>query len=154
MKKIFIIVLVVIVVVIAYWLISPIWRVTRVDEIAPVSKQTISTNDSINKTKSISEISGTFVNGAHDVSGIAKILDTEQGKILRFENFKTINGPDLFIYLATDTTAKEYVNIGAIKGTEGNINYTLPADIDLKKYNHVLVWCRAFSVLFGEALLK
>ena len=82
------------------------------------------------------------------------IIDTPEGKVLRFEDFETVNGPDLFIYLSSDLNNNDFVNLGEIKATKGNVNYLLPKDIDLKKYNKVLVWCRAFRVLFSYAELK
>lgn len=146
---------------VAYWLISPLWKIKHVEDPIPVSRSSklesglstpIATVDSEAQRKS--ELSGTFINGAHDVSGSVRVIDTGSQRVLRFENFKTLNGPDLYIYLATDKTAKDYIKVGPIKGTEGNINYDVPPNTDLNKYNHVLVWCKAFSVLFGEAELK
>jgi len=86
---------------------------------------------------------------AHEVSGEALIVKTGNENILRFENLKTTNGPDLRIYLATDLSAKDYVDLGPIRATEGNVNYTIPTGTDLTKYRYALIWCRAFSVLFS-----
>jgi len=72
---------------------------------------------------------------------------------VRFENFKSTNGPDLFVYLATDDQASDFVDLGRLKGNVGNQNYEIPEGVDLSKYNKVLVWCKAFSVLFGSAEL-
>jgi hypothetical protein len=36
----------------------------------------------------------------------------------------------------------------------GNQNYAIPAGTEMSKYDTVLIWCRAFSVLFGSADLK
>ena len=70
------------------------------------------------------------------------------------ENFETINGPDLFIYLSKDLTNKDFVNLGEIKATKGNVNYEVNSSIDTTQYKNVLVWCRAFGVLFSYAELK
>jgi hypothetical protein len=152
MIKSIIFMLVVLVLAIAYWLISPLWTVKHIDDASPTT-QIVTTEIATGQTTPAS-MSGTFTNGVHDVTGMARITASNTGEILRFENFKTLNGPDLHIYLATDKTAKDYMDVGIIKGTEGNINYNVPAGVDLKKYNHVLVWCKTFSVLFGEAILK
>jgi len=48
----------------------------------------------------------------------------------------------------------DIVNLGRLKGNIGNQNYPIPAGTDLTKYNTTLVWCRAFSVLFGSAQLS
>ena len=148
MKKLFITILVTVTLGIAYWLVSPLWRVKQVNDVVPTATTTRQTQGA-----TISNFSGSFVAKAHDVSGTARIVNTNTEKVLRFENFETANGPDLRIYLATDGTAKDYVDLGEIKGTKGNINYTIPPNTDLTKYSHVLVWCRSFSVLFSEAEL-
>lgn len=89
----------------------------------------------------------------HPVSGTVRVIDTGEEKFLRYENFSTINGPDIFVYLATDEEASEFVNLGKVKATEGNINYQIPADVDPTEYPYALVWCRAFSELFNSARL-
>ena len=92
---------------------------------------------------------------AHEVSGSVKLIrEAGRGDYLRFENFETVNGPDLFIYLATDTTASDFINLCKIKATKGNVNYAIPAGTDLAKYDTVLIWCRAFRVLFSYAELN
>ena len=102
-------------------------------------------------------LEGTFIgvgDGIHNVGGIAKILTLDDGsKILRLENFKSTNGPDLHVYLSTDKMASNFMDLGRLKGNIGNQNYEVPVDIDLSKYNNVLIWCKAFSVLFGNAQL-
>ncbi|MEI9966898.1 MAG: DM13 domain-containing protein [Candidatus Moraniibacteriota bacterium] len=67
---------------------------------------------------------------------------------------QTINGPDVHVYLANNLDAKDYVDLGSIKGTEGNINYEVPAGIDIDKYRYALHWCEKFSVLFNSADLS
>src|SRR3989344_9303938 len=87
----------------------------------------------------------------HPASGTARVVEAESGKhYLRYENFKTINGPDLFVYLAKDLDATEFVNLGELRGTEGNINYEIPAGVNLTEYPYALTWCRQFSVLFNS----
>ena len=36
----------------------------------------------------------------------------------------------------------------------GNQNYPIPENTDLEKYNTVLIWCQAFSTLFGSSKLS
>jgi electron transfer DM13 len=74
-------------------------------------------------------------------------------KYLRLENFKSTNGPDLHVYLATDEKASDYVILGKLKANIGNQNYEIPDGVDLAKYHEVLIWCKQFSVLFGSAEL-
>ncbi|MDN5847728.1 MAG: DM13 domain-containing protein [Candidatus Nitrosocosmicus sp.] len=100
----------------------------------------------------------TFVgvnNGIHNAEGMAKIIPiSNNDSILRLENLKVTNGPDLYVYLSTDKGASDFVNLGNLKANNGNQNYNIPSGTDLSKYNTVLIWCKAFSVLFGSAEFK
>jgi hypothetical protein len=102
-------------------------------------------------------LTGTFMgigDGFHKVEGVAKVIQLGSGaEILRLENFKATNGPDLYVYLSEDKSASDFLNVGRLKGNMGNQNYEIPAGTDLSKYNTVLIWCRAFSFLFGSAQL-
>lgn len=99
--------------------------------------------------------SATFVgvnDGIHNAEGQAKIIPlSDNSNILRLEDLKVTNGPDLYVYLSTDKGASDFVNLGKLKANNGNQNYNIPSDTDLSKYNTVLIWCKAFSVLFGSA---
>ena len=101
---------------------------------------------------------GVFVgvgDGIHDAQGDAYTIPLENGSnVLRLENFKSTNGPDLYVYLSTDKYASEYISLGELKANSGNQNYQIPDDVDLEKYNQVLIWCKAFGVLFGNAELS
>lgn len=102
--------------------------------------------------------SGTFVgvnDGIHHAEGEAYTVPLNDGStILRLENFASTNGPDLYVYLATDTSADDYVNLGPLKANMGNQNYLIPDGTDLDKYDEVLIWCKPFSVWFGTAELS
>lgn len=93
-----------------------------------------------------------FKASAHDVKGQALLIKESNGKyVLRFENFETINGPDLRIYMSTGLDDKDFIDLGEIKATKGNVNYSIPEGTDLSKYKNVLVWCEDFSILFSYA---
>jgi len=105
---------------------------------------------------------GSFHGVAHDAKGEAAIYQLSDGKrLLRFSGFETSNGPDVQVYLvaASDATDSEtvkkagFVHIAALKGTTGDQNYELPADLDLNKYKAVTIWCRRFGVNFATAPL-
>jgi hypothetical protein len=105
---------------------------------------------------------GQFHKGAHDTSGRATIYQMGASRILRLTNFKTSNGPDVHVYLvaAADATDSEtvtkagFLELGSLKGNEGDQNYDLPSDADLSKYRAVTIWCKRFSVNFGTAPLQ
>lgn len=90
----------------------------------------------------------------HPAEGTVRVFDTADGQVIRFEDFKTINGPQLNLYLAKDLEATEYIDLGPIRGTEGNINYTVPEGVDLSEYRYVMHWCVPFGVLFNYADLE
>jgi len=127
--------------------------------VAAKDNNTVSENLSVAtmSTSSNKTLIGNFVgagDGFHNAEGVAKIIQLADGTdILRLENFKATNGPDLYVYLSTDKTNADTVNLGRLKGNIGNQNYLIPAGTDITKYNTALIWCRAFSVIFGSAQL-
>lgn len=131
---------------VVYWLASPLFYDVQVNE-SPSSP-----------SEDLARVAvGTFIDADsfHRTSGNATVIRTNNGsQILRLSNFRTTNGPDLFVYLATDTTGKDIVNLGRLKGNIGDQNYPIPSDVDLSRYRYVLIWCRPFAVLFGSAQLS
>lgn len=96
---------------------------------------------------------GNFTSGAHTTSGTASIDQDES--TLTLTNFKTDSGPDLNIYLSksnADVTS-DFIDLGDIKGVDGNYTYDLPDNTDYTQYKYVVVWCVDFDVNFGYALL-
>jgi hypothetical protein len=124
------------------------------------SKQnsTVDENMSATMTNNTKPLMGNFVgsgDGFHKAEGVAKVVTLEDGKtFLRLENLKATNGPDLYVYLSTGKDVSDIVNLGRLKGNIGNQNYEIPTGTDLSKYNTVLIWCKAFSTLFGSAKLS
>ena len=101
-------------------------------------------------------VEGTFVDRAHPTVGIAKVISDGNQRFLRLEGFKTDNGPDLNVYLATgpaDGSPGEFVDLGNLKGNVGDQNYEIGDDVDLAAYTSVFIWCVRFSVAFGAAEL-
>jgi hypothetical protein len=97
---------------------------------------------------------GTFVDlgTGHALSGTASLLaNGANERILRFENFSVVNGPDVNVYLSKTAEFKEVIDLGDLKATQGNINYELAGNIDPKEYKFVLIWCVEYAVLFGYA---
>lgn len=123
----------------AYYTISPFFINIRMDDVVPVSAQEAMTPVRVIGT------------AGHPASGTVRIIGADGKGYVRYENFKTINGPDLYVYLAKDTDAGEFVNLGRVRATEGNINYEIPAGVDLSRYRYVLTWCKVFGILFNYA---
>ncbi len=179
MKKIPISLGVIVVLAVAYWLLSPFWRNVTLDEKLPgttntaitdnlsamdagtkadFEKQTMEMRDEMMEKSDAMPAKQTTVMGranmvarAHDVEGEALLVTSGNETFLRFENLKTINGPDLRIYLSSGLNDDDIVDLGPIRATEGNVNYAIPAGTDLSKYKNAMIWCRAFGVLFSYA---
>jgi hypothetical protein len=100
---------------------------------------------------------GSFIgagDGFHNAEGLAKVIPLRDGStILRLENFKSTNGPNVHVYISTDKAASNFIDLGRLKANNGNQNYNISNGINLVKYKFILIWCKDFSVLFGSAQL-
>jgi Electron transfer DM13 len=107
---------------------------------------------------------GTFHGKVHKTSGRATIYQEADGKlVLRLTNFKTSNGPDVHVILiaakdADDAnflnSSTERVELGDLKGNEGDQNYDIPSGTDLSKFQTVSIYCERFNANFGAAPLE
>lgn len=104
----------------------------------------------------------TTIDSLHGASGSATIYRLpEGGLVLRLADFAAQNGPDLFVGLSGHPMPRSsdevhqggYLELARLKANQGNQNYELPADIDLSQYKSVVIYCRAFSVVFSTAEL-
>ena len=110
--------------------------------------------------------SGTFITHEHDTSGAVSIVRLPDGsRILRLEDLDTSDGPDLEVWLSdakvVEGKAGWHVfddgkarSLGQLKGNKGSQNYAIPADVDLRDFSSVSIWCNRFNVSFGAAELK
>jgi hypothetical protein len=102
------------------------------------------------------------VDGFHKGEGKALVFQVPDGKrIVRFEDFKVTNGPDLFVYLSAHPAPRNSgqlhqgsaLEVARLKGNIGNQNYPLPANVDTSKFKSVVIYCKQFSVIFSTAEL-
>ena len=133
-----------------YWF-AP-WKLVvdeRVAEAAPAAPRVIA--------------GGLFRGLEHETSGSAMVLESGGGLMLRLEDLRTSNGPDLAVILSPTAASEDswtaygqgdIVVLGALKGNLGSQNYTLPAGIELGRYRSAVIWCRRFHVAFGAAPLS
>jgi hypothetical protein len=107
-------------------------------------------------------LTGQFHSVAHETRGTASVHDLGGGsRVLRLTDFATSNGPDVRVYLIAARDASDnatvtkagYLELGKLKGNEGDQNYEIPAGTDLTKYRAVTIWCRRFAVNFATAPL-
>lgn len=99
----------------------------------------------------------------HKGTGQATLYELPDGShVVRFEDFRTTNGPALVVYLsahpapakAADVADNDYLSLGKLKGNVGNQNYRVPADAEIGAYKSVVIWCELFGVLFSPAPLE
>ncbi|MCY4449635.1 MAG: DM13 domain-containing protein [Chloroflexi bacterium] len=99
----------------------------------------------------------------HKGEGSATLYTLPDGSnVLRLEDFRVTNGPDLRVILAShpdpmsrgNVHSGEYVELGKLKGNIGNQNYTLPEGLSPDVYNSVIIYCKPFQVLFSVAPLS
>ena len=129
-----------------------LWINQRVNEPAPFASR--------------SEVRPIFVGRlegiAHPTTGRATIYMSPDGKrYLRLTDFTTSNGPDVHVVLARAEDPAldqkivkgnlDYVELGKLKGNQGDQNYDVPATVDLQKYNAVVIYCERFNAVFGVA---
>jgi hypothetical protein len=48
----------------------------------------------------------------------------------------------------------ERMELGPLKGNEGDQNYDIPAGTDLKKFRTAAIYCERFNATFGAAPLE
>lgn len=100
----------------------------------------------------------------HKGSGTATVYDlgADAGHILRLEDFRVTNGPDLRVLLAnapnpeshSDLDDAGYVELGKLKGNVGSQNYDIPANVSLADVQSVVIYCNPFRVVFSVATLE
>ena len=138
----------------AWWAFRPdkLWINQRVDEPAPFASR------SEPRPLYTARLEGK----AHPTSGRATVYQSPGGeRYLRLTDFTTSNGPDVHVVLARANDPAldqeivkghlEYVELGKLKGNQGDQNYDLPASVDLQKYNAVVIYCERFNAVFGVA---
>jgi Electron transfer DM13 len=97
--------------------------------------------------RNVEEARGAFVSGEHTTRGTAHIVRLASGRrVLTLTGFETDAGPDLRVRIGD-------VDLGALKGNKGDQQYELPDGLKPRN-GTVLIWCRAFSALFGSAELR
>lgn len=97
----------------------------------------------------------------HKGSGTALVVGVGSDRVLRLEEFRSTNGPDLYVYLAAHPQPRSraevdegFVSLGRLKGNIGAQNYVIPKAVRLESYRSVVIYCRRFHVVFSTATLK
>ena len=132
-----------------------------VDEVMPDSSGSAGS-----QTQPQAGLSGQFrdADSFHQGSGSATVYDlgSEGGHILRLEDFRVTNGPDLRVLLVnapnpeshSDLDDAGYIELGKLKGNVGSQNYDIPANVSLADVQSVVIYCNPFRVVFSVATLE
>jgi hypothetical protein len=108
-------------------------------------------------------LSGTWIeiDPVHKASGTATIYEVEGSRVLRLDDFRVTNGPELHVILAQNIPTSilegvgdDYVDLGALKGNVGSQNYDIPDDVNLDDFQSVVIYCVPFHVVFSSAALS
>jgi hypothetical protein len=107
---------------------------------------------------------GTFHGAAHKTSGRATVYSVNGKQTIRLTKFKTSNGPNVHVVLIAASDAQdddnflnknvERVDLGKLKGNEGDQNYDIPTGTDFSKFKAVSIYCERFNANFGTAPLE
>lgn len=91
-------------------------------------------------------------------------LDLDNLYLLRFEDFTTLNGPDLRVYLSAAETPKtkdemqagstEALEVSPLLNSFGDQNYPLPNDFNLSPYRSVVIYSAALEMVYTYAPLS
>ncbi len=109
-------------------------------------------------------VTGNFIDidPLHWGAGTATIYQlSEQERVLRFQDYSSARGGDVFVYLSRDPEPRsavemgvDFLDLGRLKGNIGNQNYILPANLDLSGYRSVVIFCRQFNTVITVANLR
>src|SRR5437763_54422 len=151
----------VLIAVIAWYLGSPLFVRTTVNEPAPtlalasvtldprVTPLAVISAEALTSVLARGELQ--YVDALHNGKGPVRLMRVGVQRFMRFENVMITNAPDVHVYLSRESGGKwtegTSLYLGPLKATSGSFNYEIAGGTDLAPYRSVVVWCRAFSVL-------
>jgi hypothetical protein len=93
---------------------------------------------------------------SHSASGTARVVKLAAGarKLTLSDGFEIDPGPQVRVYLATDSSGTTFRDLGALKGSKGSQQYRIPSGVSLSRYDTVVFWCVPFSVSLASAELR
>ena len=83
--------------------------------------------------------------------------------VVRLEaDFEVGPGPKFHVYLVpeaditpdTEVEATMFVDLGRLRAFSGSQNYAVPAGVDPRAYNTLVIWCEQFNVLISPAPIR
>lgn len=115
---------------------------------------TVALNETVNPLAAVVK-KGEFSNGPFGtVSGKAELFKQDMMYTIRLSNFSSTNGPALHVYLSKEAMPVNFIDLGALKSTNGNQVYNISGMPDFTAYKYISIHCVAFNHLFGSALIN
>jgi hypothetical protein len=110
---------------------------------------------------------GDFIelDAVHLGKGHATLYRSADGSLLlRFDDFRVTNGPDMRIYLSgtqsprkrddLDVPGVSAFPVGALKGSLGNQQFTIPKELKIANYKSVVIFSESLSEVYSSAPLQ
>lgn len=144
---------------VAWWMGSPLFLDRTVDESFPLAAGAATTAE----PEALKRGEFRDMDNLHRGTGSASLYRLDDGShVLRFEDFEVTNGPDLYVLVSPaadirtvqDLDRAGYVELAELKGNIGDQNYSIPAEVDVAGQGTVIIYCKAFHVLFSVAELS
>jgi hypothetical protein len=147
---------------------SPQPPTEKTPQTTPQAAPTVPTLNQQNSTNSVlKKGSFTTLDPVHYASGEVTLEKSGNDVLVNFsESFKTNpDGPDLYVWLVKEqklglavngvnTEKSTYLDLGPLSKVSGSQSYKI-SQSEYETYNYaVVIWCRAFSVQFSNAVLN
>ena len=88
----------------------------------------------------------------HSGEGVATVVEDGGERLLTLTEFDVDAGPDVNVYLSESAEGIDgAVELGDLKGERGDQQYPVPADLDLRRYDNVVLYCIPFTTRIATA---
>ncbi len=98
---------------------------------------------------------------SRSASGAVKLFRLGTGEyLLRLENLQVGHGPGLHVFFTGAAAPREvaivqgdFIDLGELRAQSGDLNYVIPADIDLRDYRGVVIYSPYFREIYATSAL-
>jgi hypothetical protein len=81
-------------------------------------------------------------------------LTCQRLQVLTLSDIEVDKVPDGYVYLTKNADRMHGVALGMLKQFSGTVSFDLPAGVNPKNYDSVVIWCKQFNVEIGRAYLS
>jgi hypothetical protein len=89
-------------------------------------------------------------------------VTVRQDSVYLGSDFEVGPGPKYHVYLVPkgmirtsgDLRDEQFVDLGRLRSFQGSQRYSIPAGVDLSRFQSLIIWCEQFSVLISPADLR